>query len=643
MEFFDVVFPINLGPLTYRCQRKLSDIAKPGMIVSVPLKNKTGKGVIIGKSLTVMPGEIKDIQEICSDTPILSSKMIKLLRWMSEYYLAEQGIVLKSMLPREAFIRVKQRKAKILPQPPSLKKDYPFHIIDSDSSTVSDVMESIHKNTYRTFLLHAPSSVYEYSFLLKILSGTNNAILLIPEVSLIQNLYLFLHERFGERVCLFHSELSKGKRSEAVERVLSGYSDIVLGTRSAIFAPMKKVSLIAVLHEHSGSYKQKGGLSYSARDVAVKRGYFERATVLLSSICPSIDSLYNGRLGKYTLLKLSDDSKKPKVRVIDMRNEKLLKPYLSKVVVNASVNYIKDDKKVMFVINRRGYSTLLQCLDCNYIEECPDCRIPLVLHKQDMSMKCHYCGYAVSYVPESCSKCKGYSMQLLGAGTQRIQEDIEEFIGIKTLRIDSDKAQKRSDIEKLIRTTMSDDVKIIVGTKLMTRRLGIPMGFSMAAILNTDLFLHMPDFRSAEKTYQEISSIIDTIDPRGEIFIQTRMPQNYLFKHLKNYDYASFFGEELQRRKSLRYPPYSRLLIIKFMSKRNISKELSEIIERADKDVEILGPFISKNPRDRNEFRLLLRSSIRRSLHSVARIFIETFKDSKDVKIKVDVDPISIV
>lgn len=642
MEFFDVVFPINLGPLTYRCQKKLSEVARPGMIVSAPLKNKTEKGVIIGRSLTVISDEIKDIQEIFSDMPILSGKMIKLLRWMSEYYLAEQGIVLKSMLPREAFIRVKQRKAKILPKNSSSKKHYPLYITDIDSSTVSVVMESIHKNIYKTFLLHAPSSRYEYSFLLKILSGTNNAILLIPELSLIQNLYLFLYERFGERVCLFHSELSKGKRSEAVERVLSGYSDIVLGTRSAVFAPLKKVSLIAVLHEHSGSYKQKGGMSYSARDVAVKRGYFERATVLLSSICPSIESLYNGRLGKYTVLKLLDDNRKPKIRVIDMRNEKLLKPYLSKIVVNASVNYIKNDKKVMFVINRRGYSTLLQCLDCNYIEECPDCRIPLVLHKQDMSMKCHYCGYVVSYVPESCSRCKGYSMQLLGAGTQRVQEDIEELIGIKTLRLDSDKARKKSDIEKLLRTTMNDDVKIIVGTKLMTRRLGIPMGFSMAAILNTDLLLHMPDFRSAEKTYQEILSIIGTIDPDGEIFIQTRMPQNYLFKHLKNYDYASFFREELQRRKSLRYPPYSRLLIIKFISKGNISKELSEIIGRADKDVEILGPFISRNSRDGNEFRLVLRSSVRRSLHSVARIFMETFKDSKNIKTKVDVDPISI-
>ena len=642
MEFFDVVFPINLGPLTYRCNRTLSDFAKPGMIVSAPLKNKTGKGVIIGKSLTVMPGNVKDIQEIYGETPVLSGKMINLLRWMSEYYLTEQGLVLKNMLPREAYIRVKQRKTRIPRHPPFFKEGYPFHIVDIDSGVVSSLMESIHKNTYRTFLLHAPSSAHEYSFLLKILSETKNAILLIPEVSLIHNLYLFLHERFGERVCLFHSELSKGKRSEVVERILSGHSDIVLGTRSAVFAPLKKVSLIAVLNEHDASYKQKSGLCYSARDVAVKRGYFERATVLLSSICPSIESFYNCGLGKYTLLKLSDDSKKPRVRVIDMRNEKLLKPYLSKVVLDASVNYIKDDKKVMFVINRRGYSTVLRCPDCNYIEECSDCRIPLVFHKQDMSMKCHYCGYAVPDIPEYCSRCKGYNIQLLGAGTQRVQEDIEEFIGIKTLRLDSDKAQKRSDIEKLIMATMSGDVKIIVGTKLMTKRLGLYGGFSMAAILNTDIFLHMPDFRSAEKIYQEISSIINTIEPRGEIFIQTRMPQNYLFKYLKNYDYTSFFREELQRRKSLRYPPYSKLLIIRCMSKRNISKELSGIIERADKDVEILGPFISKNPRYTNEFRLLLRSSVRRSLHSVARIFIETFKDSKDVKTKVDVDPITI-
>jgi primosomal protein N' (replication factor Y) len=689
MEFFDVLFPINLNPLTYRCPDALLDTAGPGMIVSAPLKNRTAKGVIIEKSLMVPRGDVKDIQKVYGDAPVLSSKMINLLRWMSGYYLTEQGLVLKNMLPKEAFTKVRQRKTKIPLHPPltplypplvrgELKGgegDYPLNTININYGVVSGIIDSIHKNTFRTFLLHAPSSVYEYSFMLKILTGIKNAILLIPEISFIDNLYPLLNKGFGERVCLFHSGLSSGKRSGAIERILSGRSDIILGTRSAVFAPLKKVSFIAVLHEHSSSYKQEGALCYSGRDIAVKRGYFERATVLLSSICPSIESLYNYRAGKYTLLRPSNDVKKPRVRVVDMRYEKLLRPYLSKIVVDASARYIKNDKKVMFVINRRGYSTLLQCMDCNYIEECPGCGIPLVFHKQDMLMKCHYCGY-ITRVPDSCGRCKGLNIKLFGAGTQRVQEDIEELIGIKTLRLDSDRSRRRSEIDGLIGDIYKNDIRIIIGTKLMTRRLGVTGGFSMAAILNTDLFLNLPDFRSTEKAYQEILSIVDKIEPHGEIFIQTRMPQDYLYKYLKNYDYLSFFKEELHRRKELLYPPYSRLLLIKFRGKRDIFAELSEIInktkkiipshppsipplprvdteglkrrggdykiKRMDDNVEVLGPNIRKNARGRYEFILLLKSPVRTSLHSVAEAFISAFKGSKDVKIKIDVDPISI-
>ncbi|MDI6889509.1 MAG: primosomal protein N' [Thermodesulfovibrionales bacterium] len=649
MEFLDILFPINLGPFTYRCPDELLGVAEPGMIVSAPLKNRIAKGIITGKSLIVPSGDVKDIQKVYGDAPVLSSNMINLLRWMSEYYLTEKGVVLKTMLPKEAFTKVRPRKAKIPPYPPSIPP-LPRGDKEESKGAVSSlalnlIQGSINKKAYRTFLLHAPSSAYEYSFVVKILSGAENAILLIPEVSQIDTLYPLLKEKFGERVCLLHSGLSRGKRSEAIERILLGSSDIVLGTRSAVFAPLKKVSSIAVLHEHSSSYKQGEGLRYSGRDVAVMRGYLERATVLLSSICPSIESLYNCRSGKYNLVKPEGDIKKPRVRVIDMKHEKLLKPYLSKRVIDASMRYIKNDKKVMFLINRRGYS-LLQCTECNYIQECPDCRIPLVFHKHDSSLKCHYCGY-ISDVPESCLRCKGYSVKLLGAGTQRVQEDIEELLGIKTLRLDSDVSRKRSEVEGLIGAMYKDDVRIIVGTKFMTRRLGPESssgsgGFSMAAILNTDLFLNLPDFRSVEKAYQEISSIIDKIEPQGEIFIQTRMPQNYLFKYLKDYNYDSFFREELSRRKSLRYPPYSRLLLIKFISKKDLSRKLSEILERAGKEVEILGPSISKNTQGKYEFKLLLKSSIRGGLHFVARTFMEIFKESKDVKIKVDVDPISI-
>ncbi len=644
MEFLDILFPVNLGPLTYRCPGEISGIAEPGMIVSAPLKNRITKGIIVGESLKIPSGEVKDILKVHGDVPVLSTKMINLLKWMSEYYLAGLGIVLKNMLPKEAFTKTKQRKTKIPPHPPFLKGgwgDYSLHPIGIDDKAVSSLFDSIKNSTYGTFLLHAPSSAYEYSFLIKILTETKNAILLVPELSLINNLYPLLNERFEERVCLLHSGLSRGKRSESIERILSGSSDIVLGTRSAVFAPLKEVFFIAVLNEHSGSYKQEDGPRYHGRDVAVMRGYLERATVLLSSICPSLESLYNCRKGKYTLLKSEADIKRPKVKVIDMRHEKLFKPYLSKKVVDAATRFIKNDKKVMFVINRRGYSTLLQCAECNYIEECPGCRVPLVFHKQDSLVKCHYCGY-IGKVSASCPRCKGHNVELLGAGTQRAQEDIEELLGIKTLRLDSDTSRKRSEIEGLVGAVYRDDVRIIIGTKLMTRRLGINGGFSMAAILNTDLFLNLPDFRSTEKTYQEISSIIDRIAPSGEIFIQTRMPQNYLFKYLKNDDYNLFFREELSRRKSLRYPPYARLLLLRFISKKDLSMELSDLKKITHKEVEILGPSLSKNTKGKNECKILLKSSARGALHSVARTFIEALRDSKDVKMKIDVDPVSI-
>ena len=371
------------------------------------------------------------------------------------------------------------------------------------------------------------------------------------------------------------------------------------------------------------------------------RAYLERATILLSSICPSLESFYNCKRGKYTLLEAEAVAKKPRMKIIDMRHERLLKPYLSRKVIDAAMKYFRGDNKVMFVINRRGYSTFLQCAECNYIEECPSCNVPLVFHKQDLLVKCHYCGYCIK-VPERCSRCKGYNIEFLGAGTQRIQEDIEKLLGIKALRFDSDTSRKRSDIESMIGTAHSDDIRILVGTKIMTRRLGIDSGFSMAVLLNTDISLHLPDFRSMEKTYQEIMSIGDRVMTSGEILIQTRMPQNYLFQCLKSYDYHKFFSEELSRRKSLRYPPYTKLLLLRFISRKDMCSELSDIQRRIDKGVEILGPSLSRNKQGRCEFKLLLKSSVRGALHAAAKTILDQYKRSKEVTIKVDVDPITI-
>ena len=641
MEVFDVIFPVNIGPLSYRCPEALSGMVKPGMMVSAPLKNRTTKGIVAGKSIS-FPKQIKDIRQIHGAAPVFSTGLLSLLKWMSEYYIAEQGLVLKNMLPKEAFAPVKQRKTAVLPDTDKGGQRNDVQDISVvDDSSADELRKSMESKTYRTFLLHGLSLSHEYSFLTTVIQRAANIIVLVPEVTMVSDLYCLLNKRFGERVCLFHSELSRGHRADSIERILSGRSDIVLGTRSAVFAPLKTVSLIAVLEEHGSSYKQEKMPCYNARDVAVMRGYLEKATVLLSSVCPSIDSFSNAKSGKYTLLERGNERKRLKVRIINMRYEKLLRPYLSKAVVDASARHIRNEKRILFVINRRGYATCLQCMDCSHIEECPACKIPLVFHKQGMSMKCHYCGYTLSTIPDRCPKCKSYHLQLLGAGTQRVQEDLEKLTGQQTVRFDSDKGKKQSEVKKLMGASLMAENRILIGTKLMAKRLGAG-GFSMAAVLNTDLLLNLPDFRAAEKAYQEIASIIDKIEPDGEIFIQTRMPQNYLYTCLKNDDYVSFFKEELQRRQALNYPPYARLLLMRFLGEKDMSKELQRIIQKTNQDLEILGPYSSKNKKGDNEVRLVLRSPARGKLQSTAKSIMEAFKGSKDVDIRVDVDPIVI-
>lgn len=645
MDYYDIVFPVSIGALTYRCPEALSGHLNPGMMVRARLKNSITTGIVFRKTPEKPSGTIKDITEVCSSIPVLSGSMIHLLQWMSDYYMAEQGLVLKNILPREVFEKAsleKMRRAKnslVQNQEPSADHPVPVAV---DEAMTRDVAASIINAAYNTFLLHAPSSVYAHSFLLKTIADARNGIILVPEIYLLKPLYALLRDHFGQRVCLFHSELSKGMRREAAERILSSQCDIVLGTRSAVFAPLKKVSFIAVLEEHNSSYKQESSPCYSGRDVAVMRGFFDKATVLLTSVSPSVESLYNCKTGKYVYLKPSYAMNMPRVRILDMRYEKHIRPYLSKSVVETAKKHMANEAKLLFVVNRRGYATLFQCNDCNHVEECPACQIPLVYHKQDMTLKCHYCGYLQAKIPALCRKCKGHDIQLRGAGTQRVQEDIEQIFGVRSVRLDSDKAGRKSARREKSLSGVMDGNSIMIGTKLVTRRLDADVTFSMAAILNADSFLNLPDFRSAEKAYQEFTAVMDKIDRGGEILIQTRMPQHHLFRGIKQNNYELFFQEELEKRKALLYPPFSRLILLRCISRRDLNTELSGNRTQPGSDVEVLGPSVSKNMKGEYEYKLLLKSPNRIALHSAARVMSEKFRNKRDVRVRIDVDPQAI-
>jgi primosomal protein N' (replication factor Y) len=630
MPYFDILFPLNLGPLTYRCPEELLPSVQPGMVVSAPIRSRLSKGIVVCENPSPPSGIIKDIAAVHGDAPAVGKGLLKLLQWMADYYLAPGGVVLKQTLPKELFSKAKAGKSK---------KTAGFALsdfTDIPDSEIAALKEAAGRRRYVTFLLHSPSGLYEYSVVPALIrSGTGNVIVILPEVAQAEFLYFALREMFGERLCLFHGGVSKGRRSECVEGIISGRHDIVIGTRTALFAPLKTVSMIIVLHEHSGSYKLDEGLRYQVRDVAVMRGFLEKSAVLLSSITPSVDSYFNAFSNKYTLLRPKAEVRRPKVRVVDMRFGKTVRANISKEVVTTAREKLRAGKKMIFVVNRRGYATLLLCRDCGRVEDCGQCAIPLVLHKDEGVLRCHYCG-GIHPLPDMCRKCGGHHLELLGSGTQRVQEDIEELLGVKAVRFDSDRLKRASEIEDVLANIAAGSASVVIGTKMMTRRLGRSEKFSAAAVLNIDSLLNFPDFRASEKAYQELSSVLELVKPSGEMLVQTRVSGNALLKHFRADDYLSFVRDELSVRKELRYPPYAKLLSFRCSGER-LAGDIVKTVSGRGGDIEVLGPAA---PRERQgDYVILLKSGDRKTLRAAAREVLGKFQEGKTRKVVIDVDP----
>ncbi|MEK7333353.1 MAG: primosomal protein N', partial [Nitrospirota bacterium] len=608
MEFIDVLFPINLGPLTYKCPDNLIDKALPGMLVSAPLKNQTAKGIILSKSsppARYTLHAIRPITDIPGEAPMLEPPLLKLLDWMSDYYIANKGVVLKNMLPKEAFKKVKAREAQGREQGAESTEQRPLDEIEEN--IISAINGSVVNKEYKTFLLHAPTSFYEIAFIRKLLQTRQqgSAIILVPEIVHTSYIEPFIREIAGEKLCILHSGMSHGQRSATIEKVLSGKCNVVLGTRAAVFAPLKNVSLLLVMQEHSSSYKTEEGLRYNARDVAVMRGYLEKATVVLSSICPSLESIYNVKQNKYAFLKPEASVQRPKIRILNMYNEKQPAQNISKTVIDAASYAIKKNERIMFVINRKGYS-LLTCKECDNTETCNSCGIPLIFHKDDKTLRCHYCGFS-SLPPEKCKKCGSFKIELIGTGIQRVEENIKKLFNIDPVRLDSDRIEKKAGLSEMIKGET-----IVLGTKLMTKRLTSQDGFDMGAVLNADIYINLPDFRAIEKAYQELSAVADKIKPMGRVFIQTRMPRNYLFKFIRNYDYAGFCEEELSKRKEMSYPPYSKIVLITFKGSDYDDNRVATVIKRLvedNKELEILGPSVSMSRKGGKERTMLIKTA----------------------------------
>ncbi|MBI5633810.1 MAG: primosomal protein N' [Nitrospirae bacterium] len=631
MTCIDIIFPINLGPLTYRCPEGLRPLAKPGMLVSAPLRKSMATGIIYRVNTAPPAGSLKDIAQIHGYAPVFSPALLKLIAWMSEYYLTPEGLVLKQSFSKEIFSKTKRRKSE---------ESFPAEVqtlLDMPDVDLSELLSAAGQMHYQTLLLYAPSAMHEYSVATSLLRSRSSVIVLFPEISQAELFYQTVRKEYGERVCLLHSDMAAGRRSESIDNIISGKHDIIIGTRIALFAPMHSVSLILMADEHSSSYKLEEGIRFSVRDTAVMRGFLEKIPVILMSPAPSMDSWFNAQSGKYRLVRLNTDTLAPQIRIADLRFEKKRRTYLSEAVIGRARRSLKKNGQLLFIINRRGHATFLHCADCGNTESCPDCGIPLVLHKDRNLLECHYCARTVA-VPDLCSKCNSPQIEQLGAGTQRIEEDLRDLFAIDPLRFDSDSASKKTEIQGLLKSITANEPRIIVATRMLTRRLKPNGSFSLAALLNVDSSLNIPDFRAREKTYQDIIAVRDVIAAKGEVVVQTRFPQDPLFKHLRDGNYDAFAAEELAMRAALNFPPYTKLLNVIAYGNENLAEKIVKILGESAEPVELLGP-TEKKTKKGIEYSFLLRHAERRVLHAAARQVVERFKKTKGIEIRIDADP----
>ncbi|HYG35719.1 MAG TPA: primosomal protein N', partial [Clostridia bacterium] len=403
------------------------------------------------------------------------------------------------------------------------------------------------------------------------------AIVLVPEISLTPQTVERFKARFSSGplqtlVAVLHSHLSAGERHDEWHKIRQGRARIVIGARSAIFAPVEPLGLIIVDEEHEHTYKQEEMPRYHARDVAIVRGQMEGATIVLGSATPSMESFYNCSKGKYALLQLlerADDKKMPVVRIVDMRQTlrrgKVI-PIFSPQLKEAITQRLERKEQTILFLNRRGYSTSLQCNLCGYVAGCPNCSISLTYHRLDQQLRCHICNHTAS-VPAVCpnESCRNPEIRYAGLGTQKVEDTLKKlFPQAQTVRMDSDALKRKDDFRKILGDFRTGKIDILLGTQMIAKGLHFP-NVTLVGIIYADMALHQPDFRAGERTFQLLTQVAGRAgrgDIEGEVFVQAFTPFHPAIQFARRHDFAGFYEQELEFREQLKYPPFSRVALL---------------------------------------------------------------------------------
>lgn len=700
---------------TYRLKKEQQSNIMIGMRVEVPFNNQVLEGFILNIREDNNNQDLKEVIKIIDSYPVLNKELLKLGEYIKEETLSTLMSAYQVMLPlalkakkksniglkKEKYIRLndisleeqkfnetQNKIIAILQKEKVVKKDYLNRISKSSVKTLlnkniiieeereiyrlnhdssekkeyslnkeqQEVLNEITLNKSDTYLLYGvtgsgKTNVY-MKLIEKVVKEGKSAIVLVPEISLTPQIIKRFTSMFS-KIAVLHSGLSDGEKYDEYRKIKEGKVNIVIGARSAIFAPLENIGVIIIDEEHSSTYKQENNPKYHALDIAKWRSKYHNCPVLLGSATPSLESFARAQKGVYKLLTLKNrynNIKLPKVEIIDMNEEfKKANGYFSNYLLEEIKSKINKGEQVILFLNKRGYSSLVTCPSCGETLKCPNCDITLTYHKSSNMLRCHYCGYATKKENE-CPSCHT-EYRDIGLGTEKVVSELEKLVdNAKIIRMDVDTTTKKNSHKNIIESFAKGEYNILVGTQMIAKGLDFP-NVTLVGVINADISLNFPDYRSSENTFELLNQVAGRSgrgQKEGNVIIQTFNKDHYAIKYTKENDYLGFYNEEMKIRNKLGYPPYFYICLIKIISPdydlaSKTSIKLSTYL-RKNKHAIVLGPSVCNIFKINNKyhFQVILKYKDKTKIIEELKKINEHYFGQKQVKVEIDFNPMKL-
>ena len=543
---------------------------------------------------------------------------------------------------------------------------YKFNTNNSDTRVILNNEQEVCVNKVvnsfgisKTFLLYGVTGSGKTEVYMNIIEKAINkgmsAIMLVPEISLTPQIVERFALRFGDNIAILHSGLSDAEKYDEYRKITMGKVRIVVGARSAIFAPLTNIGVIIIDEEHTATYKQENHPRYHARDIAILRSEYHNCPIVLGSATPSLESFARAMNKNYELLvmkKRANNMVLPDVHIVDMKEEIKRGNYtFSKLLIDKINEKISKGEQVILLLNRRGYSPLIKCSKCGEVEKCPNCDISLTYHKSSDSLRCHYCNYTKK-CPSKCMKCGSTDIKGIGLGTEKLEQEIIDKFKARVIRMDADTTSKKGMHEKIIKEFGLGKYDILLGTQMIAKGLDFPK-VTLVGVINADMSLCVPDFRSSERTFQLLSQVSGRAGRGkypGEVIIQTFNPEHYSIRYAKNHDYLNFYKEEMAIRKQLNYSPYYFITLVRISCKdyeegfKHANKIKDYLEKNLSSDTILLGPTMASMFKINNiyNYQCIIKYKKDLKLKDTLININNIYKTNNKVNVEIDVDPIRL-